>query len=259
MSNITDIINENFAQQAEMRQEFLEKDLEDLDTATTAKLAVLGFGVEADITAAQDKAKRLRDLANKETDEDKKDELKKSAAKAEAEAARLVLLKDQKKKEKKIKDEADKEETAAKKKQFEINKGLAIANIWINAASAILGFWAAFAGMGIPGVILAGVATAAVLILAGVQTGLVASQNPGFQDGGVIGGNSLTGDRVQISANSAERVLTARQNKGFEELAFGEGGRGGITINGDVNVVANDVEEFQESLIENERFETARE
>lgn len=259
MSAITDIINAGFEQQREARQANLESQIETLNEETEAKLAALGFGTEADIANAVEKANELAAIAAAETDTEKKKEAQEAALRAKAEADRLKVLKVSSDKEEKLKDQARKKENAEKKKQFEINKGLAIANIWLNAAAAVLGFWAAFAGMGIPGLVLAGVATAAVLILAGVQTGLVASQNPGFQEGGVIPGNSLTGDRVQINANSAERVLTSRQNTAFEEMVFGGQGEGGsIIINGDVFVNADDVDSFRESLIEQSRFEKAR-
>ena len=49
---------------------------------------------------------------------------------------------------------------------------------------------------------------------------IIATAIQGFQDGGVIGNGSLTGDRTLIRANRRERVLTAEQNAAFEALAF---------------------------------------
>lgn len=62
-------------------------------------------------------------------------------------------------------------------------------------------------------------------------TAAIYSAVAGFEEGGVIGGNSTTGDRLLIRANSGERVLTAEQNEWFETLANG-GGQESVTSGG---------------------------
>lgn len=62
-------------------------------------------------------------------------------------------------------------------------------------------------------------------------TAAIYSAVAGFEEGGVVGGNSTTGDRLLIRANSGERVLTAEQNEWFETLANG-GGQESVTSGG---------------------------
>lgn len=47
-----------------------------------------------------------------------------------------------------------------------------------------------------------------------------------FEQGGVVPGNSFTGDKMLIRANSGERVLTAKQNENIEKIASGVVGNG---------------------------------
>lgn len=61
---------------------------------------------------------------------------------------------------------------------------------------------------------------------------------PAFATGGVVPGNSYDGDKVLARVNSAERVLTAKQNAAFERLAYGGGATGDVKV---YNTVSNDV------------------
>lgn len=63
---------------------------------------------------------------------------------------------------------------------------------------------------------------------------------PQFAEGGVVPGNSYTGDKMIISTNSAERVLTAQQNAAFEKLAYGQTTQSGTNIK-IYNSASNDV------------------
>ena len=84
---------------------------------------------------------------------------------------------------------------AIKKKEFEVQKGMDIAQVWIDAASAVLSTWAGYASMGIPGTIMAGIQTASILAIAGVQTGVIASKQapspPAFRTGGTVGNTTI--------------------------------------------------------------------
>jgi TP901 family phage tail tape measure protein len=84
-----------------------------------------------------------------------------------------------------IEKDALKERNALAKKQFENNKALALASVWIDAASAIMGFWAAYAAIPFAGQIIAGTLTSAVLGVAGVQSALIAEQQfvPEYAEG----------------------------------------------------------------------------
>lgn len=259
LSSITDIMNTHFELRQEQRDLDTEGELEKLEADTTAKLEAIGISDENDIISAEERIKKLEKIEAAAKTAEAKADAKANLAAAKTEVDRLKILKKAKDEKAKIEDKADKKETEAKKKQFESNKALAIAQIWINAAVAILGFWSSFASMGVPGIALAAIMTGVVTGVAIAQTVVVGTQEPGFADGGVISGNSLTGDRVSINANSAERVLTARQNKVFEEMVFGSGGRGGgdLFIE-NVNIESNDLDDLREQLIDLQREESGR-
>lgn len=76
-----------------------------------------------------------------------------------------------------------------------------------------------------------------VAIATGVSAVLSAfSSIPKFEVGGVVGGNSFSGDKILAGVNSGERILTAEQNKIFENLAKNETNVGGtfkVEIEGD--------------------------
>lgn len=64
----------------------------------------------------------------------------------------------------------------------------------------------------------------------------VLSSIPKFEVGGVVGGSSFSGDKVLAGLNSGERILTAEQNKIFENLAKNQSNVGGtfkVEIEGD--------------------------
>lgn len=71
----------------------------------------------------------------------------------------------------------------------------------------------------------------ALAALVGTVTALnvtkIASQKrPKFANGGFVGGNSFTGDRIVANVNSGEAVLNASQQKNFMEIANGGGNTG---------------------------------
>ena len=107
-------------------------------------------------------------LNQKQTDEDRA-AIAKQLKEKQDELKRVKILEEGEKKKEKIRQDAKKKETELKKKQFEENKAWSIAQIWINAASSVMGWWASFASMGIPGVVLAAIMTASTLAMAGVQ------------------------------------------------------------------------------------------
>lgn len=87
-----------------------------------------------------------------------------------------------------------------------------------------------------------GPAMAALIgVLGGVQLATaIASkpQPPSFETGGVVGGNSYTGDNVIARVNSGERILTQAQSKALENsiASLGNGG-GGVFMN--VKIINN--------------------
>jgi TP901 family phage tail tape measure protein len=63
--------------------------------------------------------------------------------------------------------------------------------------------------------------------------------NPSFQYGGIVGGSSFSGDKVQANVNSGEMVLTTEQQGRLFKMANGQGGSNGG--NGGVQVIVNNL------------------
>ena len=63
--------------------------------------------------------------------------------------------------------------------------------------------------------------------------------NPSFQYGGIVGGSSFSGDKVQANVNSGEMVLTTEQQSRLFKMANGQGGSTGG--NGGVQVIVNNL------------------
>lgn len=262
---IMNIVTQTMSIIQEARDNFFDSQFNSLSESLDSEQAKIDEAAQREIEArgvqqatkqemiAQD-IEALRERLAEEDDAQEQARIRDEIREKQKESARIqILLNANKEKEKAAKKAAQKEKKL-KEQQVKENKAFAIANVWINAAQAVMGFWAAYAGIPFAGPIIAGVLTAGALTLAGVQTGLIASQ--GFEEGGVIPGNSLTGDRVAIRANSAERVLTAEQNRGFEEMVFGGGG-GDIVIQ-NMTVVTDSPENFRDQMIEVKRFELGR-
>lgn len=246
-----------YSNQQSALESSLEKQLMTIDADTQKRIESAGVAQETRTEQLNKEIEELQNKINMTRSLQQQEALQEQLIDKENEKKRIAILEDGNAKKDKAEKKAAAKEKALKEEQVRSNKAMAIANVWINAASAVMGFWAAFAPMGIPGLVLAAVASAASLTMAGVQTGIIASQ--GFEDGGVIGGNSLTGDRVNIRANSKERVLTPEQNKGFEELVFGGGGgAGGNIVIENMTVMANDPDSFRAAMVEETRFELAR-
>lgn len=142
--------------------------------------------------------------------------------------------------EKKLKDEQEKIEKEhqkkindMKKKEFEINKGLSIANVWVNFATASMALFASLAAIpfGI-GLAIAGALTAGVLLPAAIaSTVLIAQQQPpAFAKGGMASGtiqmNEQGGEIVtlpdgsQVVPNDISRQIAANVGNGGNQNVF---------------------------------------
>lgn len=95
----------------------------------------------------------------------------------------------------------------------------------------------ALAGIPYVGPVL-GAAAAAAAIAGGVARGALIERQH-FAQGGIVAGNSTSGDRVPAMVNSREMILTQRQQANLFAMANGQpaaGGGGGIIINGGINL-----------------------
>ena len=88
--------------------------------------------------------------------------------------------------------------------------GQAVANVALGFSKALakegkLGVWDWIAA-----------AAAGLATMVSVQQA-IKQQTSGYATGGVVGGNSYTGDNLLVRVNSKERILTAKQNKALNE------------------------------------------
>ena len=100
---------------------------------------------------------------------------------------------------------------------FALGKAAAIANATINTFEGVSKAWALGPILGPP--------LAALVAAAGaMQIANIASTNPSFATGGIVPGNSYTGDRVQANVNSGEMILNRQQQANlFNQIKSGGG------------------------------------
>lgn len=81
---------------------------------------------------------------------------------------------------------------------------------------------------------IAGLVTGAIVAAAGaVQiASIIASKPtpPSFATGGIVPGNSYSGDRVRANVNSGEMILNAAQQRSLWDMANGRGAGGGTSV-----------------------------
>jgi len=116
----------------------------------------------------------------------------------------------------------------------EDGRALAYTGAVLDAASAVMGTWAGYAKMGLFGTIQAVAQTAMIGVTLGTQLATINSAGKDkksktkkgvqkFETGGIVDGNSYTGDNINILANSKEMILTQSQQKELFEIAKGGG------------------------------------
>ena len=120
-------------------------------------------------------------------------------------------------------------------------------------ANVALGFSKALAKEGKLGVWdwIAAAATGLATMVSVQQ--VIKQQTSGYATGGVVGGNSYTGDNLLVRVNSKERILTAKQNKALNDglaqiNSFGQVGRlyGTVTVKGsDLNIAMKNFNKTQ--------------
>lgn len=247
--------NQYFSEQSRALTKHFEAQIKSNEEYTNRQLEIEGVAQETQIERLQNQLITLQEsLATAQTLEDES-AIQNDIRDTQKELRRAQILEEGAKREAKIKEKALKEEESLKKKQFQQNKDFSIANVWTNAASSVMGWWASFAPMGIPGIALAAVMTAATLAQAGAQTGRINSQK--FQAGGVIRGNQTRGDNIPVQADAGEVIIAQKDFHDFMELQRSGTGVGNIIIE-NMKVMTNNAEDFVNQLIELKRFEAAR-
>ncbi len=145
-----------------------------------------------------------------ETEQKKKNDLEEQISAQQTAVKKLQLQEEYEKKKKEIEEKARKQKEEAEKKKnkeldeaerqtFELNKANQIANVWISTAVGVATAWATAMQLGpIAGPVMAGILTGVLLTNAGIQTGLIASQNyiSKYATGGRVSetGNYLVGE-----------------------------------------------------------------
>lgn len=118
------------------------------------------------------------------------------------------------------------------REMFEIGKAAAIGSAIINTYEGITKTLASY-----PFPISAAMAAAQAAI-GFAQVSQISSQTPAFEEGGIVPGNSYSGDQVQARVNSGEMVLNQRQQKNmFDAINSGNVGNASKATN--INYVTN--------------------
>lgn len=117
----------------------------------------------------------------------------------------------------------------AAKEQYKIQMFQWTASVLQATANIAQGVTQAIAQGGI-----AGLVTGAIVGAAGaVQIASVIASKPtppSFATGGIVPGNSYSGDRVRANVNSGEMILNAAQQRSLWEMANGRGAGGGTSV-----------------------------
>jgi TP901 family phage tail tape measure protein len=194
------------------------------------------------------------DTQNKtfETDKAAREE-KRDKEKEQVENAKTAFLAEQENKRTQAQDQAAQAKEAVQKRTaliewamgkgaFEANKQAQRAGIMVGMASSLMNaviamsaMTAATMGFGLP-LALGVMGTITALSLSAGATSLAAVTSaqypppPVFAQGGIVGGNSTSGDKVHAMVNSGEMILNSGQQANLFEIANSGGGKGqGIT------------------------------
>ena len=233
MSSILDGVNESLDI---ISQQIIEQDFSFQSWIASAQaLASVVTSTMANIVATNNQ--HMMDSVNKwyETEKDKIEKSTKNHKKRDKELANLD------------KERATREE-AARKKAFENQKAIGIVAAIINTA---VGVARAFADYAYPESLLVG-----ALVLAGgvAQVATIAAQQ--YADGGIVPGNSYSGDKQTAKVNSGEMILNKEQQSNLFNM-INRGNSGNNIIDASINISGNadssTIELLNEYSIEQEK------
>jgi hypothetical protein len=260
MATLSQINDQYFSDRLAAVSEWKESHLAEIDDWVSREEEKAGVKEESGSERLQREIRELQGNLTKKQTAEEKTATQTQIKEKQSELKRLQIKEEAEKKTDHFNKEAAKKELKIKKEQFEANKTLAIINIWLNAASSVMGWWAGFASMGIPGIVLAAVMTAATLVMAGVQTGIVASQTFHGKEGGLVNQGALTGDNTLLFANKGEALLKSDTYNNLERKINGSSSFGGGTFNIGTLILqgVNSPDELAYQLNEVARTEGAR-
>lgn len=154
------------------------------------------------------------------------------------------------------------------KAAFIISKAAAFAQIAISRGIAMAGVPAQTAAIPFPANLAAAASlTSLININAGIAAATIAASTiKGFQEGGIVGGNSAVNDRQLIRANAGEAVLNQRQQgnlfRAIDDGSLGGGGGTNVTINNPILLsqegIDNVIDEINDAIeFRNKELRTA--
>jgi TP901 family phage tail tape measure protein len=146
-------------------------------------------------------------LISEKTYEDRKTEIKQ-----QSEANRGNIDQAFKDKQKARDEKKRDEENKLKRDQFNTEKAFAIVQVWLDYATAVMGFWSAYGGIPFAGPVIAGVLTGVATGIATAQTVLIGQQQfvPAMASGGTVG---------MSPANAGRSATTVMMNEEGGEIA----------------------------------------
>jgi hypothetical protein len=157
----------------------LTDQIDAIDKAKNTQLESIGLVEKTKAETLAGEVTALRQQLKETTDLEEQAQLRETLNTKQNELQRERIVESAENKKTEAKKQALKKQSALEESAFNAKKATDIANIWISTAIGIAGAWAtSIAQMGpVAGSIAAGVMTALLLSVAGVQTGAVSSQS----------------------------------------------------------------------------------
>ena len=249
-ADTTDIEAYYAAERAKIAKEEADKKIEDAKRERDARKSfaddIISFAYESTMAVA---ALVDQGFQNKISKIDIELEKQKSAAEATIENEDELKQKIQA-----LEEKAEKKKRALLRKQFRIDKIAAILSTGVQTAVAAM---KTFAQLGWP----AGLIGAAVVSgIGATQAALIGAQPNPYEMGGIVPGDSYTGDNVPARVNSGEMILNRQQQARLFELANGANRRGGDIHIHAGTIVAGEfsVKEFARRIRKELTFENQR-
>jgi TP901 family phage tail tape measure protein len=186
-----------------------EARIADLDRQLQAELEAAGVAEDTTV----EKAQKELDVANKTGDAKVIKEKQDALAKAQIE-----------------------QDYAHKKAQIEYETAktawsMQLVMAGVQAVQAALAAYSSASAIPLVGWVLGPIAAGVAAVFGAIQVAAIASnppQPPAFEYGGIVTGNSFSGDRVPAMVNSGEMILTREQQARLMALANGQGGSSGV-------------------------------